>query len=413
MATQRWIGNGANVAQISTVAVTAYDVTTTYRITMNGKIVGVLGSGGTTTTAATALTAALNASEDPEFKEVTWTSSGATITGTANTPGTLWIATSSVSGGAGTIGAVTASTANASKNDASNTANWSGGAIPGTGDTAVFDDGDVDCKWNLLTMAAAADLTAVIVRDTYRGRIGLPVYSENGIYEPSYRGGVFTAQTITSLTIEQSSAAGPGWYKFNTGATDCTLLVKGPVSTGLTPGDEVVWYQGSHANSDAILEGGSLLCAPLAGNTSRFDTIKAVNAALTMTSGHTLTTSGTFTNCSVLAQCIVPTVTQDGANATFRGENAITATALIPKEGTVQWNSSGTITTLGPVGGLVDFSGDRRAKTVTNAVTLYRGASLNDPHGVVTYSGGIVLTSARISDLQTLDVGIGRTLTVA
>lgn len=413
MATQRWTGAGANVAQVGTITITGYDATTTYRVTMNSKVVGVLGTGGTTTTAAAALQAALAASEDPEFQEVTWTQSGAVITATANTPGTPFTATSSVSGGAGTIGAYTATTANSSKNDANNTANWSGGALPGTGDTAIFDDGTVDCLWNLGSAFSAADLTAVIVRDTYRGRIGLPVYSDNGIYEPSYRAGVFTAQTITSLTIEQSNVAGPGWYKFNTGSTACTLLIKGPVSTGLTPGDEVVWHQGSHASNTLAMEGGSYLGAPLAGQTARQNTIAAVNAHITLTSGFTFSTSGTLHNTTMLSNANIPALTMDGQNTVVRGENAITATTITLKEGVLQWNSSGTITTLGPVGGIADFSGDRRAKTVTNAVTVYRNGGVNDPNGIVTFSAGIVLTSARISELAVLDVGIGRTLTIS
>ena len=186
MATRQWTGQSApNVKQVSTITVTAYDAATTYRITMNGKILGVLGSGGTTTTVATALTAALAASEDPEFQEVDWSSSAAVITATARTAGTPFIATSSVSGGAGTIGAVTAVTANSSRNDAANALNWSGGVVPTTGDTALFDVGDVDCLWNLGSAFSAADLAVVMVRDTYAGRISLPVYSDSGIFEPS------------------------------------------------------------------------------------------------------------------------------------------------------------------------------------------------------------------------------------
>lgn len=412
MATQRWTGGGANVKQVGTITVTAYDATTTYRVTMNGKIVGVLGSGGTTTTAATALTAALVASEDPEFQEVSWSSSGAIITATANTAGTPFTATSSVSGGAGTIGAYTATTANASKNDSANAANYTS-AVPVSGDTLIFDDGDVDCKWSLGTTFAAVDLAAVIRRDTYRGRIGLPVYSDNGIYEPSYRNGVFTAQTITALTIEQSSGDGPGWMKFNSGATACTLLIKGPVSTGLTPGDEVVWYQGSNAANALNMEGGSFLGAPLAGNTAREVTITAVDASLTLTSGFTWSTSGTLTNTTLLALCNIPACTIDGQNSILRGENAVTAATLTVNEGELVWNSSGTITTLGTVGGLLNFAGDRRAKTATNLVTFLKGSGLRDTNGVVTYTNGIKTNGCRWTDLREFDIGIGRTLTVA
>ena len=70
MATKRWKGGALAVSQVGTFTLTAYDVLTTYKITINGKVVSVLGQGGTTATTATALQAALTASTIPEFTKV-------------------------------------------------------------------------------------------------------------------------------------------------------------------------------------------------------------------------------------------------------------------------------------------------------------------------------------------------------
>jgi hypothetical protein len=54
------VADALAVAQDRRATITAYDVATTYKVTINGKIVSVLGSGGTVTTTAVALAAALN-----------------------------------------------------------------------------------------------------------------------------------------------------------------------------------------------------------------------------------------------------------------------------------------------------------------------------------------------------------------
>lgn len=52
----------AHLNHTYTMTVTAYDAATTYRVTIGGVDVDQVGTGGTTTTTAVALTTALNAS---------------------------------------------------------------------------------------------------------------------------------------------------------------------------------------------------------------------------------------------------------------------------------------------------------------------------------------------------------------
>ena len=84
MATMRWKGAAQAVAQVTTVAITAYDATTTYKLTINGKTVSTSAAGSANATAA-ALVTAWNASTDPELAEVTASGSTSPLTLTGDT----------------------------------------------------------------------------------------------------------------------------------------------------------------------------------------------------------------------------------------------------------------------------------------------------------------------------------------
>jgi len=94
-----------NLKHTYTMTITAYDAATTYKVTIGGADVTQVGTGGTTTTTATALTTALNGSTNSNFTPITWTSAANVITGTHDTEGVSYTPTTSVSGGAGTFGA--------------------------------------------------------------------------------------------------------------------------------------------------------------------------------------------------------------------------------------------------------------------------------------------------------------------
>jgi len=92
-----FIGTADAVAQIDTVQVTNFDVTTTYVITIGGDTVSVLGNTDEDTTASD-LQVALEASTNPYFVAVDWTVTTDTITATAGNAGVPFTATSSVTG---------------------------------------------------------------------------------------------------------------------------------------------------------------------------------------------------------------------------------------------------------------------------------------------------------------------------
>src|SRR5438067_3371208 len=116
MGQKRWKGTAASVAQVTTVTVGTYDAATTYKVTINGKTVSQVGTGGTNATTAAALQALLAASAEPEFTEVTWTVASNVVTATAATKGKPFTLTTAVSGGTGTISQATP-TASSGPND--------------------------------------------------------------------------------------------------------------------------------------------------------------------------------------------------------------------------------------------------------------------------------------------------------
>lgn len=103
------------VRQVSTFTITAYDAATTYKITIGGFDVTQVGTGGTAAMTAQAFATALNDSVNANFTPITWSSSGAVITGKADVGGVAFTPTTSVTGGAGTIGAPVALNLSTSK----------------------------------------------------------------------------------------------------------------------------------------------------------------------------------------------------------------------------------------------------------------------------------------------------------
>ena len=88
MATVVYIANARTVAQVIRYTVTAVAVGSTFTATINTKVVTyTVVTGDTTSTAAAALVALLNAALDPEFALATYSVSANIITATAATPG--------------------------------------------------------------------------------------------------------------------------------------------------------------------------------------------------------------------------------------------------------------------------------------------------------------------------------------
>ncbi|GAG42882.1 unnamed protein product, partial [marine sediment metagenome] len=108
MGTNYYEGGAVAVAQVDTCQVTGYDVDTTYTLTVGDQTVSAIAEGSVDATAQE-LAALWNASTHPYFATITAEDAADIVTLTADTAGVEFVCTSSVAGGAGTIGAVTSS----------------------------------------------------------------------------------------------------------------------------------------------------------------------------------------------------------------------------------------------------------------------------------------------------------------
>ena len=412
MANNLWKGDAAAVAQVVTIQVTGYDAATTYRITIGNKVVSVLGTTDAAGTAS-ALQAALAASTIAEFQEVTWTVSTDTVTGTAATAGVPFTATSSVSGGTGTIGSVTTTTSSAGPSHWGTAANWSLGTVPVSTDV-VYVSGGASILYDL--DQSAVTLGGLYVRETFTGDIGLPEYNASGYKE--YRATYLKCGVTNTVGVHIGTAGGSGGsgrIKHDASNIQCSWYAH-CTGTGAEQGVPAVLLKGSHASNIANIERGSLGIAFLPGETATVATVsigyrdsQATDADVVLGDGCTLTTvkqnGGTLSFGSS-----VTTLTQRGGTATAR--NAANVSTLDSKGGRLNHQSSGTVggsaVTLGK-DSVLDLSGDPRAKGLGNP-TMYAGSSLLDPAKTASGTPAITLSGCGLDDV-TIDLGSDIVLT--
>lgn len=386
MTTQIWRGDAPAIAQVSSVTITAYDVTTTYTVTINGKSVSVLGQGGTTATTATAIQVALAASNIPEFLEITWSVSGSTISGKAVTAGMPFTFTKSVSGGTGTMGSVTTPTASAGPNDWSTAANWSTGTVPAATDDVYLQNSTVDILYGLAQAYVA--LNSFTRYQTYTGKIGLPQYTQgqNSYYE--YRTRYLQIGPATA-TLGRGDGAGGGRCQIDFGTVAVTVIVEG-AGPAADQGLPAITLDGSNASNVLNITQGTIGLALDAGSTAQFPVIRvgselspATDVILTAGAGCTL---GAITQSggSVTVASNVTTWTKTaGTSVNLAG----TVGSITADGGTHFWEGTGTITT-GTFRGestSLDCSRDIRSRTLTSG-TFTGGAFVNDPLKTITFT---------------------------
>ena len=190
MATKRWIGNAANVAQVDKVTFAGvFADTNTITTTINGKAhVVTVGSAVTdATTAAAAYKKAINgtapsaneftvnfdAAAHGEFAEITASldpDDSLIVWLTGDTAGKPFTVTSVVNTAAGTTVLASLITATG-ENYLTDVDNWDGGAIPVDDDDIIFDRGSTSMLYGL--SQSAVTLTSLTIRSEYTGKIGL------------------------------------------------------------------------------------------------------------------------------------------------------------------------------------------------------------------------------------------------
>jgi hypothetical protein len=421
MTVNRWIGSAPAISQVTRVTIGTYDATTTYAVTINGKVLSVLGTGGSATSTATALLAALvaaaaNQTAYPEFAEISWTASGAVVTATANTPGLPFALTASVSGGTGTISSMTP-TSSSGPTDVSLAANWSAG-LPANGQDVYVDGNTPSLLYNLGALSAVT-LNSLTIAAAFSGQaqIGLPAFNQSGYEE--YRP-LYLALPATTVFVGQGAGSGSGLIRLDSGSVATTVLVYATSTNSIESGAEPLRWKGTNASNVLQVTAGVVGIARLAGESATLATLDVGYTSSVASDSTVVTGSG----------ATVGTILQTGGSLTlYGGFTSIemedgTCTVLPGPAGTENettvsvdggkffLSSPGAVTncTVGSSGTL-DTSQDARSKTITNTLLLYKGATVNDPAGKLILSGGFQTVRCRLADVS-LNFGLNRSFTV-
>jgi hypothetical protein len=371
----------------------SYDASTTYTVTINGKAISSVGTGGTTSTTATALRALLNASTIPEFAEITWGGSTNAITGTCDTTGKSIVAALTVSGGTGTVTDFADTTAAAGPEVlvAGNCKNASSGAraLPTNSDTFTIEDLATDLKYKL-NACSGVTVAGLYIESSMTGQVGLPLLNEDAATTYHEHRPRYLAIGATEAIIGAGSGDGSGLVMVDFGSvqTACSVLTS---DTPLVDGYHAVILKGTHASNTLTVQGGTVDVAPFAGEVSTLLTLTVTGT------GEVRTSSGvTLGTVNAGGQAVVDITSADGltditainvfesAQVTLRGTNDVTA-ATIAGDGT-------TTPTL-----FVACSG---TGVVFTTINLYKGAvlDLDACPGVVTATTINVYGECTIND---------------
>lgn len=410
MATVTWQGRQSKRRQVGTLTVGTADTGDTITVTVGGrKSVIVTPTTTNTTTTATEIAAACAASTEPEFREITWTSSGAVVTFTGPADGAP-ITVAKTDGGSNSTTLNATVTAPLSPHDLGDAANYSGNALPSASDTLVFENSSVDAKYNAAALTAIT-LAAVYRRSSFTGRLGLA--RDNPAGYPEYRTSeVELDAPILYLEGANSDAAGQVRIK-SVSASAVTVTVTGQPNAAQL-GSEAIELRGTPASSILRATGGSIAVATGAGEVATIATLQAADATVRLGSGVTLA-NATLTNCTARVGCAATTlVVQEGGTVEVTEAAAVGNNGLKPYRGTVRWMSSGATGNspeLGP-GGVVDFRNAPTSVTVGGTVSLSAGCGWLDPAGKIATSYSVQLNNCSLRDV-TLEVGPDKTLAVS
>jgi hypothetical protein len=371
-----WRGDATAIAQVDTLTVGGtIEADDLFKLTIGNKTLTVTAGSTTAATVAGNIVTAWNAltqTQAPEFFEIVaaYTTGGSfTLTAkTAGKPFTVTLTTTEADGGAADNQTFTIShtVVNSGPQDASTPANYSGGALPSSGDTLVFENSTNPVLYGLSALAAVT-LAALHVKQSFTGTIGLPRNNGSGStsyleYRPSY---LQVGATVWDVGLGDGSGAGR--LKFDFGSVQFTGSVfnSGSQAESYIP---AVLVLGTHASNALTVLKGTVGVAFFAGEVSTIATLSMGyvssvqgDANVQCGSGVTLTTvtkaGGQLTFSSNLT-----TLTQYDGQTTVGGAATITTATV---GGTLIDQSSGTFTTLTLLSkGTYDHSKSLLSKTI-------------------------------------------------
>lgn len=427
MATKTWIGNAADVQQITTITVGGTWLSTeTATLTINGKDLTITLVGDeATTVVATALkeawmsgvrldgtgttdaTSNVGGQQFGEFAEVTASVSGSVVTLKGNTPGVPFVVSASETSTSGTLTPATPQ-ACTGKEYWDNADNWDTGTVPASDDTVVFRDSNVSCRYGLPNGTLEVTIQQY---QSFTGEIGLPPINNNNVAKPYYeyrqryvrlddagggsdiahRFGIGLNGTGSPLINLKHSTVKISPVVFNTGT---------PLNS--RPGTKALNICGATNTSTLNILNGSVDWGTQDGTASLFATVtqaggdsKGINGlhatASTVTChGGTLLVGGSTSGVGITTR-----------GGTVRAENQTgTIATMLIYGGTVDYASTATISLFKVTsGGTFDARSDAGGFTIT-AGSLFDNCRFLDPYGRATASSNFYLYREPSADLQ-------------
>ena len=410
------------VANVQTGVLTGYDAATTYIVTINGKTVSIVGTGGTVTTTATALLALLQASTEPEYTEVAWTSNAGSIIATDSQDpavGRTHTITLTKSGGTGTVTDFAQTTAASGPsgliaNNCRDSATLARG-LPVSTDTFEISQSDVDLLYKLDAIAAVA-LAVLRVRASYTGNAGMYVTNADGTLEYNeYRPRFLQVDGATNCYIGEGEGDGSGRLMIDLLTTASNVFV---YKTG-TPADDhlhALILKGDDSANTLKVEGDSTVdVSPFLCEAATWGTVTAIeDSTLRLGENTTVTTINAGGNAVVTVNCNVGTPTiniYDKAVVRLVGSAAPGTVNVFGEGAQFIHQGSGTVTALNLYDGAVlDASENPNAFTVTT-LNGYGAPEIKDPNSRMTITNAIGVNGSVFSDWKwTLKQGRALTL---
>lgn len=424
MANAIFLGHAEAVAQVQRAAITAggtWANADTVTMTINGKnvVFTLTDEANTRSEILTNLATLLNASTIPEFEEITWANFANThIQGTADEAGVPFTATNSEdTAGDGTFGDFAVSTEGGGPYSANTADNWSTGATPADADAVIFENSDVDCKYDLNALAAIKP-TNITIKQSYTGCIGLPRINVDGGTADEDKYVEYRTRYLafkpTTVNIGEGEGNGSGRIMLDVGQGSAPVITVFNSGTREETGIPSTLLRGGNNSCSLTVLKGDVGLAFFGGESANVTAgfkISYVDNRLgdsSIVCGDGLTFGNIDQSGGQLAfEDNVTTFTQTGGEATIRGAATITTLTM---NGKFYSYGTGTISTLNVLDdGDFDHSRSMEAKTISN-VNLFKGAKYRDPNGVLTESAGIDLEQCTLQGV-TIEKAANNTVT--
>lgn len=409
--TLSWIGNAVPVAQVENRVPATVGIGNDFSVTIGGNTVTFRATAATVANVTAGLTAAVNASTaPPAFKRILAADLTTSINFSARNSGEPFLATYAAAvgsgGGAPTFAAGVATISSAGPNHWGNAANWRTAAgvfkVPVTGDSAIFETGNVPCLYDM--DQSGVTLALLEVRPSYRGFLGLPRYNSNGYYNylPDY-----LKIGATILNVDTPSQR----IKVDTLAIQAAANCKATGSP-IEEGIPAFLWKGTHAGNTFQMSKGYAGIAFFPGETANVADLNTTyhqnrETDVNLWAGEGANFSATIdkNGGTLYLKSDLATIINRAGLTYIDGDGIDIGTVLKIDGGTVFYSSNGIIALIeNRDDGGVDFDGDSRACTVTDFRCYGDIRRIVDTYTRVVKTNGIELHGGSLGS-QSLQLG--------